>query len=93
MNQFFNFNKMITPTIIKVIFWIGVVSTVIIGLIQFFIGLGSPYGGGFQVFMGMLTIVMGPLVTRIYCELLIVLFKMHEALQDINQKIKSNEQI
>ncbi|WP_148434746.1 hypothetical protein [Gracilibacillus massiliensis] len=30
-----------------------------------------------------MVIVVGPLVTRIYCELLIVVFKMHDALQTI----------
>lgn len=86
MKQFLNFDRMITPAIIKVIFWIGVALTVIAGLIQFFAGIASPYGGGIQVASGLMTIIIGPLFTRIYCELLIVLFKMHEALQQIKDK-------
>jgi hypothetical protein len=77
---------MITPTIIKIIFWAGVGASVIMGLIMLISGAASPWGGGIQVFGGLLTIVIGPLVTRIYCELLIVLFKMNEALQDIKSK-------
>ncbi|MFL8939030.1 DUF4282 domain-containing protein [Rossellomorea oryzaecorticis] len=82
MDQFLNFNKMITPTIIKAIFWVGVVISVISGLIMIISGAAS---GGIQIFGGLLTIVIDPLLTRIYCELLIVLFKMHEALQTIKE--------
>ncbi|MGY4688568.1 DUF4282 domain-containing protein [Salibacterium sp. K-3] len=87
MNNFLNFNTMITPVIIKVIFWIGVVLSIIGGLIQFFIGMTADFGGGGQVFLGLLTIVLGPLFTRIYCELLIIFFKMQESLHQINGKL------
>lgn len=84
---------MITPMIIKIIFWIGLAASVIFGLITAFSGLAvmfSPYGGfeGFMVFLGgLLTIVFGVLGVRIYCELLIVFFKMQESLASINDKI------
>ena len=89
LNNFLSFNTMITPTIIKVIFWIGVGFSVVSGLVQIFAGIASNFGGGVQVFMGLLTIVVGPLVTRIYCELLILFFKMQETLHEINEKIGS----
>ena len=85
MDRFLNFDKMITPTIIKIIFWIGVVLSVLLGLGMIVSGFGSYYGGGFQVFMGLVTIVVGPIIVRIYCELLIVVFKMHDALQAIKE--------
>lgn len=83
MNKYINFDKMITPTIIKILFWVGVGLSVISGLIMIVSGISSPWGGGMQVIMGLLTIVIGPLVSRIYCELLIVMFKMQESLVDI----------
>ena len=79
-----SFNKMITPTIIKIIFWIGTGLSVLTGLTQIAIGASSPFGGGFQVFIGILTILIGPLLTRIYCELMIVIFKMQESLHNID---------
>ena len=86
-NSFIKFDKMLTPMIIKIVFWIGVAISVLTGLSMIIAGLGSPWGGGFQVIMGLLTIVIGPLVVRIYCELLIIFFKMHESLQDIKAKL------
>ncbi|AKG03779.1 hypothetical protein AAV35_002555 [Salimicrobium jeotgali] len=91
MKNFLDFNKMITPSIIKIIFIIGVVISVLMGISLIGAGLDNPYGGSGSVFMGLLTIVIGPLVTRVYCEIIIVVFKMHESLHDINSKIKVQE--
>lgn len=84
--RFMNFDKMITPVIIKVIFIIGVVVTTLLGLGMIVSGLGSPYGGGISVFMGLLTLVVGPIFNRVYCELIIVVFKVHEALEDLRRR-------
>jgi len=49
-------------------------------------GAGTRYGGGTVVFMGLLYIIIGPIVWRIYCEILIIIFKIHESLEDIKKK-------
>lgn len=88
MDKFLNFDSMITPLIIKVVFWIGVGVSVLAGLSMIIMGLNSTFGSGFQVISGLATIVVGPILVRIYCELLIIMFKMHESLQDIRQSLK-----
>lgn len=85
-SKFAGFDKMITPVIIKILFWIGVGLSVIFGLTLIVTGAFSPWGGGLQVLSGILTLVVGPILVRVYCELLIVIFKMHEALQKIADK-------
>jgi hypothetical protein len=85
-SKFFNFDKMITPAIIKVLFWIGMAIVVVIGLSGVAAGIFTPYGGGRTALTGLLTLVVGPIVVRVYCELLIVIFKMHEALEKIANK-------
>jgi hypothetical protein len=69
-----NFDKMITPMIIKVIFWISVVLTVLGGLLSL---------GGENAIAGVFLILFGPLVARIYAELLLVLFQVHSRMNDI----------
>lgn len=81
--RFTNFDKMITPTIIKILFWVGVALSVLSGLFFIVSGVISPFRGGDMVLMGLLTIVVGPIIVRVNCELLIVIFKMHEALDKI----------
>ncbi|MDQ0215317.1 prepilin signal peptidase PulO-like enzyme (type II secretory pathway) [Oikeobacillus pervagus] len=83
MNRFLNFDTMITPTLIKLLFWIGVIFSVISGLAIIFAGIAAPFGGGMAVLSGLVTMVAGPLLTRVYCELLIVFFKMHDTLKNI----------
>jgi hypothetical protein len=76
MGDFLRFETMITPAVIQVIFWIAVVVTVIGGFIELF-------QGGWGVIRGLLTIILGPLVARIYCELIILWFRIHDHLRQI----------
>ncbi|MCA1201454.1 DUF4282 domain-containing protein [Priestia flexa] len=89
-SSFFNFDKMLTPSIIKIVFIIVSVLTILLGFGFIVSGINSMYGGGSLVFLGLALIVVGPLFTRIYCETLIVVFKMHEALHKMAE-IKSQE--
>lgn len=78
------FDDMLTPKIITAVFWLLLAGSVIGGI-------GSMFGGyeGFtfgKFIMGILYVVGGGVASRIWCELLIVLFKMNEALQEIRRK-------
>ena len=86
-DDFLHFRKMITPVIIQAVFWIASGAAVIFGFIGVISGLSSSYGGGAQVFIGLLTMAIGPLVARIYCELLILFFRMNETLTDIRNLV------
>ena len=89
MNDFLAFRKMITPLIIQIIFWIGVAICVLSGLITVISGVASDFGGGAQVLRGLLIIILGPLGVRIYCELLIIVFRIHDRLVDIKDNTGS----
>ncbi|HUW25436.1 MAG TPA: DUF4282 domain-containing protein [Gallionella sp.] len=77
------FENMLTPKIITFVYWLLLLAAVIGGL-------GSMFGfGGFsfaKFFMGMIYVIGGAIAARIWCELLIVLFKMNEALQELRHK-------
>ena len=80
--EFLSFRKMITPVIIQIVFWAGVVISIIMGLISIAAGM-SQFGNGILVIVGLLYIFIGPVVVRIYCELLILFFRMNESLTEI----------
>ena len=88
MEDFLNFKKMITPLIIKILFWVGVVLCVLSGIATIIGGANASYGGGKMVLMGLLTIVLGPVIVRIYCELLIVIFSVNDTLTEIRDVLK-----
>ena len=71
---------MLTPKIITFVYWLLLLVVVVSGL-------GTIFGSGiFGLAEGIATIVGGVIGARILCELLIVVFKINEALQDIRQK-------
>ena len=73
---------MITPVIIQVLFWVGVAIAVIGALGMMVVGVTSN-GQGIMVLVGLVMLVVGPVVVRIYCELLILFFRMNETLTEI----------
>ena len=84
MKDFLNFKQFITPVIIQILFWIGVVACVLGGLI-IMISMG-----GAGLFMGFMIIIFGPVFVRIYCELLILSFKIYEHLASLDDKTPDN---
>ncbi len=101
MNRFFNFERMITPVIIKILFWIGLIASAVGGIAVFIGGLTPAFAGRrfpaaiFSVFLGLLggilTFALGALITRIYCELLIIVFRINETLTDIKILLDKNK--
>lgn len=87
MDDFLKFRKMVTPAIIQVLFWVGVAVSVIGSLAIMAMSFGR-YGGGIGTFLGgLLMLVLGPVVVRIYCELLILFFRMNETLTEIKDSL------
>lgn len=86
MQEFLSFRKFITPVFIQVIFWIGVAVSVLAGLGMMIGGANMAYGGGGTALGGLLTLIIGPLMVRIYCELLIVLFRILDRLTEISER-------
>ncbi len=90
MRGWLHFDSMVTPKIITFFYWLMLAGAAITGLVLLFKGFGTMKYSGFAGF-GMVVaapIVAGfiALLSRIYCEILIVLFKINEALQDIRSK-------
>ncbi|MHB8157273.1 MAG: DUF4282 domain-containing protein, partial [Desulfocucumaceae bacterium] len=67
-------------------FWIGIAVCVISGRITIVTGVSSRYGGGAEILSGLLIIVIGPLFVRVYCELLIILFRINQTLSEIKDE-------
>jgi len=75
---------MVTPQIITVIYWLSIMAVVLGGLGSMFSGYQGFTFGSFM--MGLGIIVGGVLLVRIYCELLVVIFKINGNLRTIAQK-------
>lgn len=79
MKDFLLFRKMISPWLIQVLFWFAIlifVYTAIIDLLH-----KESYLLIFEV------LILGPLITRVICELFIVFFRVNDNLVDIKQAL------
>jgi hypothetical protein len=45
-------------------------------------------GGGGGIMGGLLLLILGPVMWRVYCEILIVIFRINETLVDIKDELK-----
>ena len=91
MNDFLAFRKMVTPVIIQVLFWVGTILCLVAGLVTIGGATLLSAQGGIQaplaVLAGLAYFTLGPLVVRIYCEILIVVFRMNETLTEIRNSL------
>jgi hypothetical protein len=77
MGDFLRFETMVTPILIQIIFWIAAAIAVIIGVVMIADQNIPSILGGISV------IIFGPILARIYAEILIVLFKINDHLRQI----------
>jgi hypothetical protein len=85
--DFLSFRRMITPTIVQIIFWVGTALSLLVGGFMIAVSAtGANATSIIGVIYGLVILLLGPLVTRIQCELLIVFFRMHETLVEIKEK-------
>lgn len=95
VKDFFFFDRMIAPILIKILFWLGLVVIVISGLAMMFSG-GMMGGTGMQSGMtfgsflgGLFYIVFSGLFLRVFCEFWIVLFSINDRLREIRDNGQS----
>lgn len=90
MRDWLYFDAMVTPKIITFIYWILLAGAALSGLVLMVKGFGmmrySGFGGFGMVVAAPILATLSALLARIYCEIMIVLFKINEALQDIRRK-------
>jgi hypothetical protein len=78
MNEYLTFDKFITPVIIQIIFWV-MLALIVLGSLWTM----TQYGGAIT---GLIALLLGPILLRVYMEILIVFFKILEELQDIRKQ-------
>lgn len=84
-SRFFSFDTMLTPKIIPFIYWM-----LLLGVVGYGLSEMSGYSGfTFQKFLlGIMYIGGGAVAARISCELMIVIFKINEHLQNLKDNEK-----
>jgi len=89
--DFFVFRLMVTPLIIQIVFWVGVLVCWGIAARVIVEALNTDGPGKRQVSIdmlaaGVLIAFAGPLLVRVYCELSIIFFRIHDELKAANDR-------
>jgi hypothetical protein len=83
MGAFLSFDKFVTPAVVKIVYWIGIVAIVISGVVW---SVGSVYYFGWiGPVIAIVSIVFGLLLWRVYCELVMLWFKLYDEMVGIRQ--------
>ena len=77
MKAFLNYEYMITPGVLKILSYIGMVLAVLVGLFTAFTA---------EFLTGIGTAILGPIIVRIYAELMLIVFELHKELKKIASK-------
>ncbi len=77
MKAFLNYEYMITPGVLKILSYIAMVIAFIAGLFTAFT---------VQLWEGLGVAILGPIIVRIYAELMLVIFELHKEIKKIAAK-------
>jgi Domain of unknown function (DUF4282) len=86
----FQWDRFITPSIIKVFYWLVVVMVVVSGLSGILAGLGAmivqPVGGLFLIVISLFGTLVGVIFARIASEFVLITFRINEHLGAIRNR-------
>lgn len=77
MGDYFNFRKMVSSLLIKLIYIIGLISITVYGFYLVF---------NEQLVNGLLTLILGNIIWRVTCEGIIIIFSIHDRLASIERR-------
>jgi len=83
-----HFDKMISPTFLTILYYVQISLSTLFSLYYITKGLDVRWGGGYMVMRGLLWLIIGPFLIRLGFELLIVVFKIHTRLSNIDYTLR-----
>jgi len=86
----FQWDRFITPTIIKTFYWLVIALITLLGLSGIFSGLAtmaiSPFGGFIVLLSSIASVVVGVVFSRIAAEFILIVFRINEHLGAIRDQ-------
>jgi len=90
LRDLFQWERFITPSIIKIFYWLAVGVSVLYGcygvITGLFMILFNPIGGLFWIIASLIGILMGVIFARIISEFVLIMFRINEHLGAIRQR-------
>jgi predicted membrane metal-binding protein len=92
----FQWDRFITPTIIKTFYWLVMALVILFGISGIFSGLAamaiSPFGGFILVMSSLASVIVGIIFARIASEFVLIVFRINEHLGAIRDQGQAHPQ-
>ena len=86
----FQWDRFITPTIIKTFYWLVIALIILLGIAEIFSGLAmmavSPFGGFIVLISAITRVLVGVIFSRIVAEFILIVFRINEHLGAIRDQ-------
>lgn len=86
----FQWDRFITPTIIKTFYWLVIALIILFGISGIFSGLAtmaiSPFGGFIILLSSLASVIVGIIAARISAEFVLIVFRINEHLGAIRDQ-------
>ncbi len=90
IDDLFQWERFVTPTVIKVFYWLAVVISILLGAVGAVSSLGTmafnPFVGMIFMIISVLGTFMGVIISRIIAEFVLVVFRINEHLGAIRNQ-------
>jgi len=90
LGDLFQWERFVTPTVIKVFYWLAVVMSVLLGVAGAVSSLATmaynPFVGMILLIVSLLGVGMGVIVSRIIAEFVLIVFRINEHLGAIRNQ-------
>jgi hypothetical protein len=90
ISDLFQWERFVTPTVIKVFYWLAVVISLLLGLVGAVSSLDAmaynPFVGMIFLILSLLGICMGVIISRIVAEFVLIVFRINEHLGAIRNQ-------
>ncbi len=90
VRDLFQWDRFITPTIIKIFYWLVIILIVLAGLSGIFASLSSmavsPFSGFITILLNVAGVLVGIVFSRIAAESILIVFRINEHLGAIREK-------
>lgn len=95
ISDLFQWERFVTPTVIKVFYWLAVVISVLLGVVGLVTSLDAmaynPFVGMIFLIASLLGICMAIIVSRIAAEFVLIVFRINEHLGAIRNQGMANQ--
>jgi hypothetical protein len=89
-DDLFQWERFITPSIIKIFYWLAVAMAVLFGLSGILSGFSAmflnPFSGLLMIFASVVGVFVGVIFARIAAELILIVFRINEHLGEIRSR-------